>query len=162
MKSIIVADASPLIALAKLQQLNLLVSEFSSVHLPLTVLNEATRDLNRPDARLIRDFAAQLQIHKDADNEFCQKLRQTLDEGEIQALNLARELQCAVLMDEHMGRQVAHSYQIPVVGVLGILLKAKKSGSITALAPLIAVLQVNDYRLSAALIQKVLQAAGEV
>lgn len=58
MKSIIVADTSPLIALAKLQQLTLLNSEFSSVHVPLTVLSEATRDMQRPDARLIRDFAS--------------------------------------------------------------------------------------------------------
>ena len=69
MKSIIVADTSPLIALAKLQQLTLLNSEFSNVHVPLTVLSEATRDMQRPDARLIRDFASKhLIVHEDADN----------------------------------------------------------------------------------------------
>lgn len=162
MKSIIVADTSPLIALAKLQHLHLLNDEFSSVHVPLTVLSEATRDMQRPDARLIRDFAAQhLIVHDDTDSEFCQQLRQTLDEGEVQALDLARQLRCGVLMDELMGRQVANSYQIPVVGVLGILLKAKQSGAIPALAPLISALQAQDYRLSSVLVQKVLQSAGE-
>ena len=162
MKSIIVADTSPLIALAKLQHLYLLNNEFSGVHVPLMVLSEATRDLQRPDARLIRDFSTEhLIVHEDADNEFCQQLRQTLDEGEVQALNLARQLQCGVLMDEQMGRQVAQSYQIPVVGVLGILLKAKQSGVIPALAPFIKALQAQDYRLSTALVQKVLQIVNE-
>ncbi|QTR50732.1 DUF3368 domain-containing protein [Candidatus Thiothrix anitrata] len=163
MKSIIVADTSPLIALAKLQQLTLLNSEFSNVHVPLTVLSEATRDMQRPDARLIRDFASKhLIVHEDADNEFCTQLRKTLDEGELQALHLARQLDCGVLIDEHIGRQVAQSYQIPVIGVLGILLKAKQSGAISAVAPLINDLLAQEYRLSKALIQKVLQAAGEI
>lgn len=77
-------------------------------------------------------------VHDDADNDFCTQLRQTLDEGEVQALYLARQLQCGVLMDEHMGRHVAQSYQIPVVGVLGVLLKAKQVGAIPAVAPLIS------------------------
>lgn len=162
MKPIIVADTSPLIALAKLQHLHLLDGEFSGVHVPLTVLSEATRDLQRSDARLIRDFAAQhVIVHDEEDNEFCQQLRQTLDEGEVQALNLARQLQCGVLLDELLGRKVAHSYQIPVVGVLGILLKARQSGAIPTLAPLISALQAQDYRLSGALVQKVLEAADE-
>jgi len=162
MKRIIVADTSPLIALAKLQQLTLLDSAFASVHIPLTVLSEATRDLQRPDARLIRDFATEhLIVHDDADNDFCAQLRQTLDEGEVQALHLARQLHCGVLMDEQMGRHVAQSYQIPVVGVLGVLLNAKQSGAIPALAPLIRALQAHEYRLSNVLVQKVLLAAGE-
>ncbi len=162
MKRIIVADTSPLIALAKLQQLTLLESTFARVHVPLTVLSEATRDLQRPDARLIREFASEhLIVHEDADNDFCTQLRQTLDEGEVQALHLARQLGCGVLMDEQMGRHVAQSYQIPVVGVLGVLLKAKQSGAIPAVAPLINDLLAQEYRLSKALVQKVLQTAGE-
>lgn len=162
MKPIIVADTSPLIALAKLQQLQLLPAVFSSIHLPQQVLDEATCNLQRADARLIRSFAhGHFILHDNVDDEFCTKLRQTLDEGEVQALHLARQLDCGVLMDELSGRQVAQSYQIPVVGVLGILLKAKQSGVIASITPLIAELQREDYRLSASLIQKVLQTAGE-
>ena len=162
MKPIIVADTSPLIALAKIQQLALLLSEFSSIHIPATVLNEATADLQRHDARLIQEFASQFFIvHDDANNEFCQQLRQILDEGEIQALNLARDLNCAVLIDEQMGRKIAQSYQIPVVGILGLLVKAKQSGTLLAINPLINELQASDYRLSNALVQKVLQLAQE-
>jgi hypothetical protein len=162
MKPIIVADTSPLIALAKLEQLGLLTQEFSTVHVPHTVLNEATRDMQRPDAQAIQAFVSQhAQLHKDSNDAFCVQLRNTLDEGEVQALNLARQLQCAVLIDEQLGRQVAHSYQIPVVGVLGVLLKGKQSGTIEAIAPLLSALQAQNYRLSAALVEKVLQLAGE-
>ena len=44
MKPVIVADAGPLIALAKLQQLELLLKLFSAIYLPNAVLLEATRD----------------------------------------------------------------------------------------------------------------------
>ena len=43
MKSIIVADTSPLIALVKLKQLTLLNHEFTSVHVPTTALSETSR-----------------------------------------------------------------------------------------------------------------------
>jgi hypothetical protein len=101
-------------------------------------------------------------VHDDADNDFCTQLRPALDEGELQALHLARQLHCGVLIDEYIGRQVTQSYQIPVVGVLGILLKAKQLGAIPAIAPLISDLLAQEYRLSKALVQKVLQAAGEI
>ncbi|EIJ32899.1 DUF3368 domain-containing protein [Thiothrix nivea] len=162
MKPIIVADTSPLIALAKLRQLELLPAIFAAIHLPQKVLDEATCHLQRTDACLIRDFAHEhFTLHPDADNDFCVKLRQTLDEGEVQALHLAKKLACGVLMDELSGRRVAQSYLIPVVGVLGVLLKARQSGVIASLSPLIAKLQQEDYRLSASLIHKVLQTAGE-
>lgn len=44
---------------------------------------------------------------------------------------------------------------------LGVLLKAKQSGAIQTIAPLLNALQAQNYRLSVALVEKVLQAAGE-
>ncbi len=58
MKPVVVADAGPLIALAKLQQLDLLLNLFSEVHLPNAVFVEVTRNQTRSDARSIRSFTA--------------------------------------------------------------------------------------------------------
>jgi predicted nucleic acid-binding protein len=122
MMPIIVADTGPLIALAKLQQLDLLAKLFEKIHLPQTVYQEATRDLEREDARLIAAFVGYCQLCPDIHNTFADNLLALLDKGETQALTLARELNCGVLIDERRGRQVAKHYQIPVVGTLGMLL----------------------------------------
>jgi len=48
-----------------------------------------------------------------------------------------------------------------VVGVLGVLLQAKRSGQIGMLSPMIERLQNSGYRLSPSLIETVLTLAGE-
>lgn len=162
MKPVVVADAGPLIALAKLQQLDLLLKLFSKIHIPDAVFVEATQNQTRSDARSIRSFTTKhLMLTPASTDPLCDKLRKSLHEGETQALVLAKKLNCAVLMDERKGRQIARYYQISVVGVLGVLLQAKREGYVTQIRSLAEQLQTSGYRLSDELIQSVLQQAGE-
>lgn len=165
MNKIIVSDASPLIALAKLDQLELLFVSFSEVHIPQAVVHEATRDRYRKDSEIIHDFISQNQsvvIHSDQDNKTYTEYRNILDEGESQALALADSLACGILIDERLGRKIAKLHHIPVVGVMGVLLQAKSKGKIPAIRPFIEQLLENDYRLSKRVIELVLQRAKEL
>lgn len=167
MKKIIVSDASPLIALAKLDSLELLFCAFSEVHLPYAVFAEATTVIQRIDAQRILMFAERYKnecffIHSDLNDTNHKAFKEVLDEGESQALALATKLNCGILIDERLGRAIASRYSIPVVGVLGVLLKAKEHGKITQVKPLIDSLQQHHYRLSDGVIRIVLQRAGEV
>ncbi len=57
------------------------------------------------------------------------KLQVALDPGEAQAIALAVEVQADVLLiDEKRGRSVARQFGIPVGGVLGELLHARRQG----------------------------------
>ena len=160
--TIIVADASPLIALAKLDRLELLNSLFSTLYLPVTVHFEVTSDQARPDARLLKLFLDEHSVpHMDMENSFTQEISRILDAGEIQALALAKELNCGVLMDELRGRKVAQRYEIKTVGILGLLMQSKRQGLVNEVAPLIEELQAQNYRLSANLIKSVLEHVGE-
>lgn len=162
MSKIIVSDASPLIALAKLECLELLLALFSEVHIPHSVYLEATCARHRRDAQLIDDFVQQnVVVHNDQTTDDYKRFRSMLDEGESQALRLAAQLQCAILIDERLGRAVAKQQSIPVVGVMGVLLEAKTRGKIDALRPLIEQLLDNGYRLSERVIEIVLKRAGE-
>ena len=162
MRKLIVSDAGPMIALAKLDHLDLLLSSFSEIHLPDTVYLEITTDRHRPDAQRLELFIkAHCVVHKDFQEENDSSFRHILDEGEAQALSLAIKLNCAVLIDERLGRKVARRNSIPVVGVMGLLLQAKDKGSINAVKPLITQLLEHDYRLSERVIKLVLQRAGE-
>jgi len=165
MKKVIVSDASPLIALAKLDQLDLLFVSFSEVHIPQTVVHEATHDRYRKDSKIIHDFFTQNQsviIHKNQANKAYAEYRNILDEGESQALALADTLACGILIDEKLGRQIARRHHIPVVGVMGVLLHAKYKGKIPSIRPLIKQLLDNNYRLSKRVIKLVLQRAKEL
>lgn len=163
MKPVIVADAGPLIALAKLDQLGLLGQLFSEVHIPRAVLKESTRRGEFEETSRILTFAKTCAVaNPDTENAMMQHLRNLLDEGEAQALALAKDLGCGVLMDEKRGRRVAFHHEIPVVGSLGVLLRAKQQGKIQELQGMVATLQDSGYRLSPRLVATVLTMAGEV
>lgn len=162
MKPSVVADAGPLIALAKCGQLSLMSQLFSSVHIAEAVLKETTSDSRREGAIAVCDFAnCFAQIHPNPSDETYRDLRALLDEGESQTISLALALNCGVLMDERRGRQWATHYGVQVYGVLGVLLQAKRTNLITGVRPIIQTLQAVDYRLSSSLIEAVLRKAGE-
>ena len=166
MSKIIVSDASPLIALAKLDHLELLFCSFSEVHIPNAVFLETTSATQRQDAQRITEFVqeydeTQCFIHHDLRDHKYLIFKSRLDEGESQALALAEQLKCGVLIDERLGRSVAEQHSIPVVGIMGILLQAKASGKIDRIKPLIDELLLYKYRLSTRVINIVLQKAGE-
>ncbi len=162
MKSIIVADAGPLIALAKIEQLALLSALFADVHIPAHVLHEAAGNMAMLGAPSVRAFAdAQATIHPDSVDPIVQRLGVEIDAGEAQAIALAQTLRCGVLMDDLLGRGVAKRLGLPVIGVLGVLLQGKRAGHVTAIRPSLDALLIARYRVSDKLIVEVLALANE-
>lgn len=161
-RPIVVSDAGPLIALAGCGQLELLVTIFGVVHIPKAVLDETTADQSRRGAADIADFGRQhATIHANRSDAIYNAAVSHLDEGEAQALSLAQALGCGLLMDERRGRQEAQRQGLPLFGVLGVLLQAKRLGKVVAVAPLLDKMQQNGYRISTDLIAAVLAVAGE-
>lgn len=161
-RPVVVADAGPLIALAGCGQLALLLAVFESIHVPQAVLDETTADRSRAGAVDIDSFVrTHAQVHPGRDDAIHAAAASHLDEGEAQALSLAHALGCGVLMDERRGRQAALRQGMPLFGVLGVLLQAKRIGRIEHIAPALARLQGNGYRVSQALVDAALKLAGE-
>jgi hypothetical protein len=161
-RPVVVSDAGPLIALAGCGHLNLLVAVFDALHVPKAVLDEATADRSRPSAADIAAFVqAHAQVHSDRDDPIYATAVSHLDEGEAQALSLAHALGCAVLMDERRGRQTANRQGVPLFGVLGVLLQAKRIGKLECVLPALEQMQTNGYRISQALVDAALMLAGE-
>lgn len=135
---------------------------FFGIHIPHIVLSEATVNTAYAEAEPILSFASgYASVEETIDSDLSKHLLDTLDAGEAQAIVLVRKLHCGVLMDEKRGRQVALRRNIPVVGVLGILLQAKREGSLEELKSMLLQLQNSGYRLSEELVRKVLELAGE-
>jgi predicted nucleic acid-binding protein len=89
-------------------------------------------------------------------------LADELDKGESQTVILAREMKASwVLMDERLARRKLEALDIPRIGTLGILLKAKELGLIAAVKPHLDKLRSRGFRLTRLVYKATLARAGE-
>ena len=161
-----VSDSSPLIHLAKIEVLELISRLYSRILIPPAVWQEVVEESDgRPGAvEMQKAVAAGWMVKRAAKNDtLVIALRQTLDNGEAEAIALATELHPeSVLLDDKLARQMARRLGVPVTGTIGILLRAKQVGLIVEVRSLITRLQSEgDYYIDPRLIEKVLLAAGE-
>ena len=156
----VVSNTTPIITLSLLGQLSLLQQLYGTVLIPTAVANEILAGGSRTGAAELQQASyihpTPLQDPRRAD------LLSDLDRGEAEAIALALEQNADLLiMDERLGRRHASRLGIPLTGSLGILLKAKQKGHLTAIKPLLIQLEQGGIHLSPALIAQVLQQAGE-
>jgi predicted nucleic acid-binding protein len=126
----VVTNAGPLIALGKLNRLDLLVSLFREVQVPRAVYEEVvTEGLTRgaPDARAVRLFWRQqewpiVDVPETTLAAYAPPV--VLDPGEIEVLAFAQELTGAlVFLDDEIARAEARRLDLRVRGTLGILVQ---------------------------------------
>jgi predicted nucleic acid-binding protein len=157
----VVCNCGPLIALAGIQQLDLLPRLFASVWIPVEVHRELTGSLRFATMHAVFDqsWLQVVSLPGPADA----LLVAQLDAGEAAVVTLARQRSGAeVLMDERRGRRVAEQiYGLRLVGTGGLLLRAKAAGLIPAVNPLLTAMKTNGYHLSDRLMLAISQAAGE-
>ncbi len=66
------------------------------------------------------------------------RLRQQLDPGEAEAIIVVVEIKTSlILVDERRGRRVATEHGLDVMGLLGVLLEAKRRGLIPECKPVL-------------------------
>lgn len=126
---IVVADASPLIALARIGRLELLRDVFGTLYLPDAVWREVVEaGMERIGADAVL-HAGWIERRSVADGTLVTVLRRDLGAGEAEASVLARETGPALLlMDERMGRASARRLGLRVTGLVGVLSEARERG----------------------------------
>ena len=160
--SLVVSDTSPLRALQHLGETDLLKQLYQSVLVPPAVARElaSPRGMGAPVDVNALPFVT---VRAPTDAAQVQQFRRHLDPGESEAIALAIEVRAdAVLIDELDGRAAAAAAGLNVVGVLGILQRAKREGLIDEVRSRIDRLR-NDIQffVSDHLYDAVLRAAGE-
>lgn len=160
--AVVVSDTSPVVALAYLGHLDLLTKFFGQVLIPPAVADE----LSKPAWREIAGSALTatfLQIRAPTDRGQVARLTSDLDPGEAEAFALALEIRAeAILIDESEGRAMAAALGIATVGVLGLILRAKREKRIEAVAPMLDALQSGlGFHVGPELRRRVLEDAGE-
>ena len=157
---IVVSDTTPLISLLKINQLELLEKLYGSVFIPKAVFTELTSNDNyQTEADTISQ--SKFIESREVSNTQAVKILQavtTLDLGESEAIILAQEINADVLlMDESKGRKVAQQLNIPLSGILGILIDSFDTGLLTKneVSECLDILQQAGRRISGHLINKV-------
>ena len=153
---IVVSDTSCVTNLLAIGRAALLRELFGDVVIPSAV----ARELSATHATL-PDFIRE-QPAKDASRAQALAI-EPLDEGEAEAIVLAEELHADyLLMDEAAGRAVALRCGLRVIGLLGLLVRARQQGLIPAVAPLLETLERDaGFWMTADLKRRVLEQAGE-
>ena len=126
---IVVADASPLIALGRVGRLDLLKSLFDRILVPDAVWQEVVVAGGARAGVEVVAGAGWIERSSVADRTLVGLLRHDLGAGEAEAIVLARELKADfLLMDERLGRAAARSLGLKVVGLVGVLVEARDRG----------------------------------
>jgi len=158
------ADTGPLIALGRVDRLQLLPRLLGAGVIPPAVHREARIESGRPGAKRIGEAlsAGWLRVAAPADEARVENLLRAVDAGEAEAMALCLQRQAKILLiDDAKGRDVARRAGIPLVGVAGVLLAAKSKGLLVAVSPVLEDLVGVGYRLSRQLIDGVRRRANE-
>lgn len=150
MNKVIISDTSCLIVLSKIEKLDLLKDLYHEVIVSTAVHQEFGASL--PDWIFIAKVKDK-QKQKDLENR--------LDKGEASSIALALEIDNSTLIiDEIKGRKIAQSFNIDIIGTIGIILLADKKGLISDVTSTILQLVNKGFRLSDKLINMIIEKYG--
>jgi len=160
---IVVSNTSPLTNLAAIGQFDLLRKLYARLHIAQGVWDELNaKGLRWPGSESVA-AADWVERHTVNNEPLVAALRRDLDRGEAESIALALELEAElVLMDEREGRHAAQRMGLHVVGVVGVLPKARARGAIGAERPhLDGLRQKAGFYLSETVYRRALVLAGE-
>lgn len=149
MKEAVVSDSTCLIGLERIGELNILPALFDPIVIP-------------PEVE--REFGTTfpwLQTENLKNNLLVAALHLVVDAGEAEAIALASEKSCLLISDDKQARAAAKRLGVAVIGTVGVLARAKQSGVITAVKPILDLLELNGFFISQALRDEALKVVGE-
>ena len=161
---IVISNSSALINLVIIGRLDLLREKFGEIIVPQAVWQEVViESAGKPGAKEV-ERANWIRVEEVTNKPLVQLLEQKLDDGESEAIALALEVGAdLVLLDERDARDTAESLGLDILGVIGILIWAKKKGLILSLQDELDQLRnVAKFRFNDKLYRRALAEVGEV
>ncbi len=138
-----------MIGLERVGKLEILPALFDSVVIPPEVMSEFG---GKFDWLKVENLESHL---------LAAALQMIVDAGEAEAIAPASEKNCLLISDDKQARTAAKRLGVNIIGTVGILIRAKQSGIITEIKPILDALDANEFRISRALPEKALRIAGE-
>jgi uncharacterized protein len=154
-------NTSPLLYLHQVGQLSILPKLYGMIIAPAAVEQELSvgraRGVDVPDVTVldwlqIQTIESALTVPNIVD----------LGRGEAEVIALGLQNPTGLLiLDDQLGRRIAALSQLRYTGTLGVLIKAKQVGYLTAVRPIVAKLQTEGMWLTPTIVQTTLELAGE-
>jgi predicted nucleic acid-binding protein len=161
-RKVVLADASTLIALARIDGLPWLRKLYKTISITKEVRVEATGLRELPGAAAIAAALKQGWIRV-LRQEWREPPLPQLDTGEASTLRAAVGLGpgTLVLLDDLLARREAQRLGVAVIGPAGIIVEARQAGLIPAVKPVFARLAEEGFHLGDDLLQAILAEVGE-
>jgi len=174
---VVIVDAGPLIALAKVNRLDVLQSLFSTIWITTSVKNECIAKPGKDSEIIISALSPEVNSleagrsdknSSDKNSSGISKITwikeieiqsnrqnypKSLGIGEIDSLELAKQLieqnkECLIILDDHLARKFAAKSKIPFIGTVRLLDIAEQQGIIKNAELIINKISSNGYRIS--------------
>jgi uncharacterized protein len=152
---IVVSDTTAITSLLQINQCDLLARLYGEVVIPAAVRDELlAAHPNLPELLRVRAIRHHAEV---------QRLSADIDLGEAEAIILAKELAADLLLvDETEGRRVALREGVNIIGLLGVLVQAKRKRLLTSVRDTTAKLEsVAEFRVADDVKEIIFRAAGE-
>jgi len=150
----VIADASTLISLGWVDQLQILPALFGRIVVSPAVANEATR---RGSA--LPTWVDVRSLSRPLDHRV---VAARLGAGESEVLSLGLELKDAwVILDDREARSLARELGLRILGTAAVLVEAKRAGLLAEVRPTLDALLARGFRLDRKVYDRILRAAGE-
>mgnify|MGYP006269124351 FL=1 len=148
----VMADASCLIVLDKVDGLPLLPALYGSIWITQPIADEYGTAL--PEWIAVKDTPK---------SPVDDLLRNSLGQGEAAAIALALSHRDAhlLILDDLKARKIARQLNLNLTGTLGVVARAKQRGIISAAKPVFEKILATDFRASSAVVDALLQELGE-
>ncbi len=151
MQKTIISDASCIILLDKINELQLLKKLFGKI----TTTKEIAKEYKKT-------LPPWFEIKEPKEKKYLKILEVIVDKGEASAIALALEYdECLLIIDDLKGRKLASELGLQLTGTLGIIIEAKLSGKIKTIKPILSKIKATNFRISKELEQKVVSKAKE-
>ncbi|MEI7895994.1 MAG: DUF3368 domain-containing protein [bacterium] len=138
MPKTIISDTSCFIILTNIGELDLLHKVYGQIVTTVEIANEYGEDL--PEW---------IEIATVSDKYRQQLLEMQIDKGESSAIALALETpNCSLILDDYKARKIAEQLNIPFTGTIGVIIKAKLTGIIPTIKPLLLKIKQTNFRIS--------------
>jgi Predicted nucleic acid-binding protein, contains PIN domain len=163
----VICNSSPIIGLSVIGKLNLLWEIFDEVIIPKEVYREVVEANfhNNYGAKELEEAVNQQKIgvYNVKNKTLVDDLYGKLHRGELEVIVAARELKVTdVVIDEKAARSFAGAMLLQSIGIIGVLIIAKKKGKITELKKYLDSLVKSNYRISKKLYENALRKVGEL
>lgn len=159
LNSVVISDSTTLISLLNIERFELLFKFTDKIIITPAVYSEVT--VHKSAKRVLDEYIvlSKVVVSEVKNLKKVKELLIRLDLGESESIVLAEEQNLALIIDEKRGKNIALSFGLKAIGLIGILLVYKKKGYLSSheIIEIVKELREVDFRVSDKLLSLLLE-----